>query len=96
LQITQEGAIRKLVQQVGRICYDPAGRARCRTPLVITERAVMRLSHTGLEVTEIAPGIDLQRDVLEQAGFALTVSPGLRPMPATVFSSGEVTAEFVS
>jgi propionate CoA-transferase len=96
LQITQEGTIRKLVKQVGRICYDPAGRARCRTPLVITERAVMRLSHTGLEVTEIAPGVDLQRDVLEQAGFALTVSPGLRPMPATVFSSGEVTTEFVS
>jgi propionate CoA-transferase len=92
LRIAREGRIRKLVQQVGRICYDPAGRARCRRPLVITERAVLRLSPTGLEVVEIAAGIDLQRDVIDQAGFP----PTLRPMPATVFGSGEVVTPFFS
>lgn len=96
LEIVQEGPIRKLVDQVGRICYDPAGRARCRDPLVITERAVMRLTHQGLEVLEIAPGADLQRDVLDQAGFPLAVSPNLRLMPAAVFAPDGVMADFGS
>ncbi len=94
LRITTEGSVRKLVSAVGRICYDPAGRARCKDPLVVTERAVMRLTAAGLEVVEIAPGIDLQRDVLSLADFELRVSPALKLMPATTFSTGGLTVPY--
>lgn len=96
LRIAGEGRVRKLVERVERVCYDPAGRARCTDALVITERAVMRLTRDGLEVLEIAPGIDLARDVLAQSDFELRVSPRLQRMPATVFGDGELTVPFVS
>jgi propionate CoA-transferase len=96
ISIAKEGRALKLVERVERVCYDPAGRAGCRSPLVITERAVMRLSSHGLEVIEIAPGVDLRRDVLERSGFPLTVSSHLKTMPLSVFSSGEVSSPFVT
>jgi propionate CoA-transferase len=39
----------------------------------------------GLSVREIAPGVDLQRDVLDQADFALTVDPQLKLMDAALY-----------
>ena len=55
--------------------------------LYVTERAVFALDANGLVLTEIAPGIDLERDVLAQAGGQLKVSPSLRQMRASIFSS---------
>ena len=46
---------------------------------------MIELGATGLVVTELAPGIDLQRDVLGQSDIALQVSPDLRPMDAALF-----------
>jgi propionate CoA-transferase len=94
--IKKEGRIHKLVERVERICYDPAGRTRCRDPLVITERAVMKLSSDGLEVIEIAPGIDLQRDILDRSEFPLKVSSQLKTMPLSIFGNGEVLSPFVT
>ena len=51
----------------------------------ITERCVMALQPAGLTVTEIAPGIDLERDVLGQTRVPLRVSPDLRTMDAKLF-----------
>ena len=51
----------------------------------ITERCVLRLEKDGLAVTEIAPGVNLERDVLAQAGFPLKVSPSLKTMDARLF-----------
>ena len=45
----------------------------------------MRLTPDGPLVTEIAPGIDLRRDVLDQADTALKVAPDLRTMPAALY-----------
>jgi acyl CoA:acetate/3-ketoacid CoA transferase len=52
---------------------------------VVTERCVLRQTEAGLTVAEIAPGIDLERDVLGQAGFPLAVSPGLAGMDPRLF-----------
>jgi len=46
---------------------------------------VIELAANGLVVTEVAPGIDLQRDVLDQSDIALQVSPDLRLMHAALF-----------
>ena len=51
--------------------------------LYVTERCVFRLAATGgLELIEIAPGIDLERDVLAQMDFMPAISPDLRLMDA--------------
>ena len=54
--------------------------------MYITERCVIALEEGGLTVTEIAPGIDLEADVLKQADIPLRVSPQLREMDARLFS----------
>lgn len=96
LRILKEGSIRKMVSSLERICYDPAGRARCKTPLLITERAVFRLSSNGLELAETAPGIDVERDILAHADFAIHIANDLRPMPASVFSNHRLIYPFAT
>ena len=86
LVIDREGKIAKIVPKVDQVSF--SGRravAQGQQVTYITERCVMELSPDGLLVTEIAPGIDLQRDVLDQATAALTVSPDLREMDARLF-----------
>ena len=51
----------------------------------VTERCVMRLTPDGITVTELAPGVDLERDVLAQAAIPLEVAPDLRTMDAALF-----------
>lgn len=56
----------------------------------VTERCVMRLTPAGVVVTEIAPGVDLERDVLAQAEFALAVSKDLKVMDAALFMEAPI------
>jgi acyl CoA:acetate/3-ketoacid CoA transferase len=51
----------------------------------VTERCVMDLLADGLTVREIAPGVDLKRDVLDQSAFALKVASKLKVMDAALF-----------
>jgi acyl CoA:acetate/3-ketoacid CoA transferase len=51
----------------------------------VTERCVLRLEPEGLTVVEVAPGIDLERDVLGQAEIPLRVSRDVRPMDSRLF-----------
>lgn len=53
--------------------------------MFITERAVFRLTEEGLTLTEIAPGIDLETDVLGQMEFRPRISPELKIMDAGLF-----------
>ena len=55
--------------------------------LFLTERASFRLTAQGIELFEIAPGIDLQRDVLDQMDFVPRLSPTLAVMPADLFTT---------
>lgn len=86
MRVLNQGAVRKLVQTVDQITYSgPQGLLRGQTVLYLTERASFRLTHEGIELFEIAPGIDLQRDVLDQMAFAPRISPTLAVMPAELF-----------
>jgi propionate CoA-transferase len=60
-------------------------RKRRQDVLYITERCVIQLTEAGLTVIEIAPGVDLERDVLAKADVPLLVSPNLRLMTSALF-----------
>ena len=70
LRILREGRIRKFVRQVEQVSF--SGRLASiegRDVMYVTERAVFRLQPEGLELTEVAPGIDVERDVVQQMEF---------------------------
>lgn len=86
LSIVREGSVRKFVPTIEQVSFN-AARARRHGQEVwyVTERAVFRLGDDGPELVEIAPGIDLQRDVLDLLPFTPRVI-GPRLMPASSFS----------
>jgi propionate CoA-transferase len=70
LVIRAEGRSKKMLTRVQQITFAGARAAAARKPvLYVTERAVFELTPEGLELREIAPGVDLARDVLAQMGF---------------------------
>lgn len=88
LQILQEGSLRKIVTQVEEITF--SGRRAIelgQRVRYVTERAVFELTPDGVALIEIAPGIDLQRDVLDLMGFAPIVRQ-VREMDPTLFGAG--------
>lgn len=88
LRILGEGKP-KFVPQAEHITFSGAmGRQRGQRVTYVTERCVIDLEDDALVVKEIAPGVDLQRDVLDQAGFALRVASDLRVTDAALFREG--------
>jgi acyl CoA:acetate/3-ketoacid CoA transferase len=86
LAIATEGRIAKFVPKVDHVTFS-GRRAMMQGQDVtyVTERCVIRLLPEGLTVTEIAPGLDLQRDVLDRAATPLRVAPDLRVMDDRLF-----------
>ena len=88
LSIRREGRIKKFVDQVEQVSFSGAvARLKSQDVLYVTERAVFRLTSGGLELIEVAPGIDVQRDVLDQMTFDPIVRD-VRPMSSHVFLLG--------
>ena len=86
LVITGEGKIAKIVDAVDQVSFSgKRALEQGQDVTYVTERCVMKLLPQGLTVTEIAPGIDLKRDVLDQAGTALNVADDLRQMDDALF-----------
>ncbi|MCW5259452.1 acyl CoA:acetate/3-ketoacid CoA transferase [Verminephrobacter eiseniae] len=86
LSILQEGKTQKFVHSAEHISFSGlVGQQRQQQVSYVTERCVMVLRQGALVVTEIAPGIDLQKDVLDQAEMPLRVADDLRPMAAAIF-----------
>ena len=86
-KIVREGREKKFVKEVQQLSYSgPFANERGQKTLYISERAVFRRNEAGrLELIEIGPGIDLERDVLAQMEFKPDVSPNLTTMDARIF-----------
>ena len=70
LRILQEGRAQKFGKAVQQITFSGKVAAIAGKPvLYVTERCVFRLTAAGLELTEVAPGIDIERDILAQMHF---------------------------
>jgi acyl CoA:acetate/3-ketoacid CoA transferase len=86
LRIDREGKVRKLVEAVEQVSFSgPRAVLQGQEIVYVTERCVMRLEPAGLTVLEIAPGVNLEREVLTQSEFPLLVSPNLKAMDANLF-----------
>ncbi|WP_127115925.1 acyl CoA:acetate/3-ketoacid CoA transferase [Shimia sediminis] len=86
LVIHKEGKIAKFVEEVDQISFSgKRAQSQGQDVTYVTERCVIRLLPQGLTVTEIAPGIDLQRDVLDQAATRLAVADDLQVMDISLF-----------
>jgi acyl CoA:acetate/3-ketoacid CoA transferase len=91
LSFVKEGTVRKLVNDVEQISFSgPRAVVQGQEILYVTERCVMRLEREGVTVIEIAPGVDLERDVLAQAEFPLRVSKSLLTTPAALFRPASI------
>lgn len=79
LRIIQEGKIRKMVKKVQQISYNGEIAGKMQQNMVyVTERAVFRLTPEGPMLVEIAKGIDLQKDVLDQMDFKPIIADDLK------------------
>lgn len=86
LLIDHEGIYKKFKKKVEQITFSGEYAAAMKQDvLIVTERAVFRLTDKGLMLTEIAPGIDLQKDILDQMEFMPLISPQLREMDQRIF-----------
>ncbi|MEP7206278.1 MAG: CoA-transferase [Casimicrobiaceae bacterium] len=87
--IRKEGRHRKFVPKLEQVCYSAAmGRERGQVALFVTERAVFRVGANGLELIEIAPGLDAELDIIAHMGFRPAVSRDLQVMDARIFKPG--------
>jgi len=70
LRILRDGSIKKFVERVEHVTFSgEVARASGKGVLYVTERCVFRLTRDGLELAEIAPGIDIERDILAKMDF---------------------------
>ncbi|MBU1332154.1 MAG: acyl CoA:acetate/3-ketoacid CoA transferase [Gammaproteobacteria bacterium] len=87
LRIIKDGAMRKFVAEVEHRTF--AGRLaaeRGQPVLYVTERCVLQLTVAGLELIEVAPGVDIERDILARMDFAPIVRDP-KPMDARLFQA---------
>ena len=85
-RILTEGKTAKFVERVDHLTFSGSyARERGQRILYITERAVFELGGQGLRLVEIAPGIDLERDVLAHMAFRPAIAENLAQMDASLF-----------
>lgn len=86
VKILQEGSHKKFLDQVEQITFSGKYAAKAGKPILyITERGVFRLVDGKVTLIEIAPGIDLEKDILAHMDFKPAIAPKLKLMPQEIF-----------
>jgi propionate CoA-transferase len=87
LKIVKEGRHKKFVERIECISYSaPFAVREGRTATFVTERAVLRAVNGAIELIEVAPGVDIEKDILRHMAFRPRVSPDLKLMDKRLFS----------
>lgn len=86
LNILQEGKAKKFINQVEQITFSGEYAQKTKQPVMyITERAVFELKSDGVYLTEIAPGVDLQKDILDLMDFKPKMEGEPKLMDSRIF-----------
>lgn len=89
LQIIDEGGVKKFVRQVEHRTFSGGiSVQRGQHVLYVTERCVFHLTPDGLELIEVAPGIDIERDIFGRMEFKPIVRRDPATMDKRIFSNG--------
>jgi propionate CoA-transferase len=88
MRIVRDGDVKKFVRQIEHVTFSGDVARRSGKPvLYITERCVFRLSKDGLELIEIAPGVDLESDILAKMDFRPLIPKAPAIMDPRIFAS---------
>ena len=86
VNILNEGTNKKFVKKVQQITFSAKNAIKNKQEILyVTERAVFKLTEKGPELIEIAPGIDLEKDILNEMEFKPQISPNLKEMDPSIF-----------
>lgn len=86
LTIVREGRIKKFLKNVEQITFAGKYRKPGQEVVYVTERCVMKLMDGKMTITEIAPGIDLEKDILARMDFVPAIAPDVKTMDPGIFS----------
>jgi len=93
LQILQEGRARKFVKQVNQVSFSGDYAVKKGQPVYfVTERCVFQRGRKGLVLTEVAPGVDIERDILAHMDFTPIIRDPV-PMDSRIFMEGPMGLE---
>ena len=94
LNIIEDGPKMKFIKEVQQITFSADyARGMGQEVTYITERAVFRLTGSGIMLTEIAPGVELERDILAHMGFCPLIAEDLKVMDGRIFREGKMGLE---
>lgn len=86
LTIVQEGTIKKFVKDVEQITFSGKYARPDQEVMYVTERCVFKLIDGKMTITEVAPGINIEKDILPHMGFTPEISPDVKEMDSALFS----------
>ncbi|MBI4840290.1 MAG: hypothetical protein HY803_04310 [candidate division NC10 bacterium] len=88
IRIAREGRFQKFVARTQHVTFNgPLAAKQGQEVWYITERGVFRLTTDGLLLTEVAPGVDVDKEIQARVGFPLRVSQDLRRMDPRLFGA---------
>lgn len=91
IKIEQEAKSPKFVPAIEQVSFSGVYARRWNVPVTyVTERAVFELKDDGLVLTEVAPGLDVERDVLQQMGFRPRIAKNLKTMNPRLFAASSM------
>ncbi|WP_176223917.1 acyl CoA:acetate/3-ketoacid CoA transferase [Thalassobacillus devorans] len=87
VEIKKEGRHKKFIQTIEHMTFNAKqALKKGQEVLYITERCVFRLNEDGLELVEYAPGIDIEKDILNKVECKVTVAADVKEMDVALFS----------
>ncbi|HHV11470.1 MAG TPA: acyl CoA:acetate/3-ketoacid CoA transferase [Clostridiales bacterium] len=87
--VEEQGKVKKFINEIQQITFNGDYAVKIGKKVIfITERCVFKLTPEGLMLVEVAPGIDIDRDILDNMEYKPLIAKDLKEMPAFLFNSG--------